>query len=564
MIRRAQAGRGLFLIALLGVVCALALPASASASAAPIADVQAPILPVPSLAFVPPGFSVNARAAVQVAETSPALIALHRTHHPLQYRVYTWALQHYEIYFMFHGTALADVAVSKQGRLSAVYTGPLALGVYARGHYGQTFDLPEVWIGFGLMFLIPLIRLRGRRLLDLLDLGAVLGLGVSYALFDGGHLEPAVWMIYPPLLYLLARMLLRGGGRTTPRRLDVAMPIALLVIGLIVLEAARIAVSLMPPEPMDVGYASALGAYKILHGQSIYYSSLGHPDTYGPIAYLAYVPFAAIWPVTGWNFVPAAHAATITFDLGTVAGLLVLGRRLRGGRDGLRLGLALAWLWAACPFTVLGMVKNTNDGLVALFAVLMLIALSGPIKRGALLGLAAAAKFFPAILLGLLLTGRRDGERGEWRKVLAGFVVVVGLAVAMFQGPGGIREMYDHTIGFQLSRADVFSAWALHPGLAPVKLLVEAAVAGLAVGLVFFPRGRRSLSQVSALAAALVIGVQLPALHWFYLYIVWFLPFVLVAVVAGEPHAPAVAPELVAGDTRILDLDSEPEPVGAV
>jgi hypothetical protein len=28
--------------------------------------------------------------------------------------------------------------------------------------------------------------------------------------------------------------------------------------------------------------------------------------------------------------------------------------------------------------------------------------------------------------------------------------------------------------------------------------------------------------------------VQLPALHWFYLYIVWFLPLVLVAVLAGE------------------------------
>ncbi len=31
----------------------------------------------------------------------------------------------------------------------------------------------------------------------------------------------------------------------------------------------------------------------------------------------------------------------------------------------------------------------------------------------------------------------------------------------------------------------------------------------------------------------MIIAVQLPALHWFYLYIVWFLPLVLVAVLGA-------------------------------
>ena len=56
---------------------------------------------------------------------------------------------------------------------------------------------------------------------------------------------------------------------------------------------------------MDVGYASMIGAYKILHGQSIYFPSLGHPDTYGPINYLAYIPFELLWPVKSWaSYVP--------------------------------------------------------------------------------------------------------------------------------------------------------------------------------------------------------------------------------------------------------------------
>jgi hypothetical protein len=40
------------------------------------------------------------------------------------------------------------------------------------------------------------------------------------------------------------------------------------------------------------------------------------------------------------------------------------------------------------------------------------------------------------------------------------------------------------------------------------------------------------LAQVAALSAALLIGVQLTAEHWFYLYIVWFYPLLLVAMAA--------------------------------
>ena len=39
---------------------------------------------------------------------------------------------------------------------------------------------------------------------------------------------------------------------------------------------------------------------------------------------------------------------------------------------------------------------------------------------------------------------------------------------------------------------------------------------------------------MAALAGALTIAVQLPAVHWFYYYILWFLPFVLIAVLGAE------------------------------
>ena len=191
-------------------------------------------------------------------------------------------------------------------------------------------------------------------------------------------------------------------------------------------------------------------------------------------------------------YLPAARAATITFDLLTIAALIVLGMRLRVGREGRRLGLLLAWLWAACPFSLLGMEKSTNDGLVALIVVLVMLALNGPFKRGVLVGVGAASKFFPAILLPLV--GRRprrrrpeDGSQGAGRvrHHRGNFDRAVPAARA------ALKEMWDHTIGFQLTRTDIFSIWALHPTLAPLKVAVEA-LRGDPVGGGRLPASRRA------------------------------------------------------------------------
>ena len=519
------------------LACALG-PATASAAVGPPPDVAPPLVVATSGNKFPLGFTITPNRAIALAKTVKKMQEIHRTHHPLRVVPYVWTLSHYEIYFYYKNKLIADQFIGPSGQIGATYTGPLMLGAYARGGYGQTFDSPWVLIPFTAMFLLPLLLIRGRRWLDRFDIGVVLTFGVSYALFDTGHLEPAVWSFYPPLIYLLVRMLIRGArSRARVGRLECRLPTIVLAVGLLALIAGRIAVTLIPPNVVDVGTASALGAYKILHGQSLYFASIGHPDTYGPLNYLAYVPFELIWPGS-WHYLPAARAAAITFDLLTIVGLIAIGARLRPGRDGWRLGLLLAWLWAACPFTVFGMEKSTNDGLVALVVVLVLLVLTKPIKRGVLVGIGAAAKFFPAILLPLVAVGRGDADEKTIRKVLAGFVVAAGASIALFLPPGGLKEFWDHTIGYQLTRSDIFSIWALHPALAPIKVALEAGAVILAVAVAFRPRGRRTPAQVAALAAAVIIAVQLPALHWFYLYIVWFLPLVLVAVLgAGAPAA---------------------------
>jgi hypothetical protein len=66
--------------------------------------------------------------------------------------------------------------------------------------------------------------------------------------------------------------------------------------------------------------------------------------------------------------------------------------------------------------------------------------------------------------------------------------------------------------------------------------VVEAAALAFAAAAAFIPR-RRDLIGLAALAGAVVIALQLGVTHWFYLYIVWFLPFVFVALLGryAEP-----------------------------
>ena len=233
---------------------------------------------------------------------------------------------------------------------------------------------------------------------------------------------------------------------------------------------------------------------------------------------------------------PAAHAATICFDLLTVGGLVALGRRLRAGADGTLLGLALAFAWATYPWTVAVAAVSTNDGLVPAMLVWALVLASSRPARGALLALATAAKFFPLPMIPAF--ARRDGESATLRDLAlygALVTVVISLAIVPYlPHPGGIDQFLDLTVRQQVNRSSVLSIWGLHPSLDWLQTLVRVLTALLAVALFFVPR-RRTTVTLAAAAAALILGQELSLDHWYYLYASWFAPFVLITLFAPYP-----------------------------
>jgi hypothetical protein len=538
--------RTLTLLLTIALALAAAVPASADTpTRIPLSKILflqqgSALAEVESMDSVPLGWGSSARQAITAAEHNGTLIALHRRQHPLRVLPFVWRAQHpyWYVEFFYRGKIVADADVSPAGKVTGVWTGPQAWAPYAHGNQASILSTWMLLLPTSLLFLLPFFDPRRLRRLVHLDALAVLAFLVSYLLLDGAHLESAVWLAYPPLIYLLVRLLRVGfaRGRRPAGRLAPLLSMRTLVIGLPLILIGRILVSLLAHQEIDVGYESVIGAYRLLHHLPLYYADPNHGDTYGPIAYLAYVPFELLFPWSNTlNSLHAADVAAIFFDLGTVLGLVLLGRRLRPGREGMRLGLVLGWAWAACPFTTIGLIVHTNDGLVAMLSVLALLVISSPVVTGAVLGLATAAKFSPAGLLPLMAAPRQRGLKGALICV-GTFVAVVVAAVGAWLPPGGLSFFWHRTIGFQINRVDVFSPWALHPGLHPLQLVLEVGAVLLAGAVAFFPR-QRSLPRVCALAAAVTLAIQLPATHWYYYYIMWFLPFALVAWFGWTPAA---------------------------
>jgi hypothetical protein len=337
-------------------------------------------------------------------------------------------------------------------------------------------------------------------------------------------------------------MLWIGFGRGRPRgRLLPIVPAMWLALAVLFLAGFRVALNVTDSSVIDVGYSGVVGAHRIVTGHGLYDGRFApdsdRGDTYGPVNYLLYVPFERAFGFDGkWGDLPAAHAAAIAFDLLTLLGLFVLGMRIRAGPAGRELGIALAFGWAAYPYAAFALQSNSNDSAVAMLVVWALVALSSAPARGALAALAAAAKLAPAAVAPLLVRGRVPSRRSVIVASLA-FAAVTVAAFAPFLPHAGVARVWDRTIGFQAGRESPFSIWGQHPGLAPLHVAVEVFAAALAAVVAFVPRGPRTTAQVAALAAAVLVAVQLTAVHWFYLYVPWFAPVVLVGL-----FAPLVSP----------------------
>ena len=502
-----------------------------------------PTLP-PSQTEPPKYFKRSGVEVARIAERA-AKVREARRDGPLEPTSYTRGYGRWQVSFFRNHKEVVQVQIDDaSGAILEQWSGYQVAWRMARGYpgaFGRKLNAPYVWLPLCALFLLPFVDLRRPLRLLHLDLLVLLGFGVSHFFFNRGDIGVSVPLVYPVLLYLLVRVLLAGfQPRPRPGELVPHLPLAALVVGLVLLVGFRVGLNVVDSNVIDVGYAGVIGADRIVDGHQLYGDGFSQDvpkgDTYGPFNYLLYVPFEQAMPWSGrWDSLPAAHGAAIAFDLATIALLLLLGRALRPGRDGTLLGVALAYAWAAYPYTAFVLETNANDTLVALFCTGALLAFArrSALATGASVALGAAAKFAP-LALAPLFARRRP------LVFTAALVVVLAVTVLPFIPDGGVSQLYDRTIGYQAGRDSPFSIWG-QTHLGALHTAVKLAAVGLALLVAFVPR-RVGVRQVAALGAAVLIGLQLPVDHWFYLYVVWFVPFVLVTSFGAiAPPAPAAA-----------------------
>ena len=451
-------------------------------------------------------------------------------------------------YFDSEGKDIGQVVIDDAGACALeTWTGTQIETKLARGYPGAVSGKASswwLWLPLCLLFLAPFVDPRRPLRLIHLDLLVLLAFSVSLAFFNHAEIGASVALVYPVLAYVFVRMLIAGFRPSETR--DRLLPLVQgnwLVAGIVALVAFHTVYVATEGKVIDVGLAGVIGADRLVDGDEVYGpgASSGMPirgDVYGPVNYISYVPFEQAFPWSGrWDEVSAARAAALGFELLTAGALFLLGRSLRRGRDdepteeGTTLGIALAYAWLAYPFTLYALGSSFNDSLVALLVVCCLLVLSSAPARGALSALAGLTKFGPLILVPLFAAGR--GERGIRTLILfvLGFLATAAVVTVPLLPHGDFRELYDRTLGYQASRGSPFSVWGQAPSLHFLQTVSKVFALGLAALFFFVPR-HRSTIQVAALAAALLIAVQVTANHWFYPYVVWFAPLVLVALFA--------------------------------
>src|SRR5215469_2523756 len=360
---------------------------------------------------------------------------------------------------------------------------------------GGAFTLHPLFIAVpsAACFVLGLLDWRRPWRVDHLDLLALAGFFPVAMLLSDDVSQAGLWLAAVCLGWLFCRMLGAAFGMWRMPELRPSISSRRLGLAILILLLVRIG-SLAGSNILDVWQASSLGAWRVLHGLHLYGAlswqgpsglRIYRPDSYGPFAYYAYIPFVAIFPPA-----PALLATLLP---------------------------------AAC-----------YDALIAALCVWTITAAAEyPVARGLLMAAAALTKFLPA-LLALQFLGVRQG-RSRYALALVASLAAMLAWPLITSGPG---QFLNSTFGYQLIQRGSgvqFSIWTYLPHAA------IAARAGLAAALVLLalaPMIRppvQNTRQHAALAAALLIGAQLFLGYWFYSYLTWCYPLLIIAIIQARP-----------------------------
>ena len=465
--------------------------------------------------------------------------------------------------FFAGGRMIESVSVDRR-----LIVSPSADGRTMKVPYGNWIAFePAMLASLAALFVLMAGVVPWRRARNL-DVAACLSFVAPVVLLQHEYLDASVVSALPGIVYLLVRCGLKALGPArepapqrpllaalTPR-LDPVRRIRSLRVLLAVLALVFLMVGVGSPIPVDVIYATMQGATRLIHGVLPYGHmppGVSHGDTYPILTYALYTPLALFEPVN------ASWGASV--DLGLAAAVLAalaaawaLFRVLAGGRtrvarspEAEEAGLRAATAWLCFPPLLITVSTGTTDVALAAMLAAALMLWRRPAACSGVLAVAGWFKLAPFALLPVSLAPLRGRRLANALATVVGVSVPPVVLLLALGGLHGPSQML-HGMSFQFSRGSLQSAWSVF-GLETLQPGAQACVLGLiaaaAITLWRRPGLARDRARMAALMATILIGLQLVADYWAFLYLVWFVPLVgssLLAdtVPAAEPARAAV------------------------
>ena len=447
--------------------------------------------------------------------------------------------------------------------------------------YGDWIAYEPALLAVLCMVFVVMAGVSPWRHLRNLDVAASLSLVVSVVLFQHRYIDLSVVAAMSGMVYLLLRCAWRGLGPaqaavpSTPLLamltpgLEPASRIRWLRVLLVALALVYVMIGVSSPDAVDVIYAVMEGATKLVHGVLPYGHlppGIIHGDTYPILTYALYTPLALVAPVTSvWDSVSGGLAVAVVAAM--VAAWAVF-RLTAGGRPRARAsrpveveeaGLRAALAWLAFPPLLITASTGTTDVVLAAMLTVAVLLWRRPTLCTGLLTIAGWFKLAPFALVPVSLAPLR-GRRLARASAAAAFVSLPMIALLLaLGGLHGPLEML-HAVSYQFTRGSEQSLWSAL-GIDGVQPVAEACVLGLiaaaVVTLRLEPKLADDRTRMAALAGAILIGLQVSANYWAFLYLAWIMPLVGVSLLADRRGAA----ETVASR---MPLGRVPEPAAAI
>lgn len=516
-----------------------------------------------------PRYRLSAAAAVAAARANPADRAFLAKNPATTARVIPLDSELQRVTFFAGDQVVLDAAVGPRGEVRD--SEEHVAGASASG--AAVANAPWLLALLSGLFLLATMVTPVRRVRNL-DAMVLAGMTATVPLINARLVGASVVWASLGLLYLTVRCLYVGvAARHAPRPPSTAvltrllcacaprrrLPLArALVLGVALAFAA---VTLTSAGFTDVAAASLQGATELLHGVSPYghITVALHGDTYPLLNYVLYIP-GALWEPVSNPFSELSGSLVVTLAASLLAGAAVY--RLAGSAgapDGAadpaardaepraerQLRLTLAWF--SFPPVLLAASGGANDVVVAACLAWMLALRRRPGASVAALGMGVWVKLVPLALAAVWLPTRRR----DWPRALAGGVAlsVALAALSIALGGGGALPAMVRAMAFQFQRGSFFAPWYTFD-LQWLQPVVQAGALTLLLAAAIRVRADRSLGgdvvRMSALGAALLLGIQVSANYWTWSYLPWVLPLLLAGLFMTDGGRPAA----VAGTAR--------------